>query len=310
MSNLPVPEYFYDKQGSAFWCNFSYFGTYRHTSPSNGTYYGRSHSKDFDFSQDGFNKSRWLDGTGYGSNTVFGKALQKYPDWNSWKHEICRTHLMDWECSFIECCGVLESMSTGHSYNNQIPTVGGGHVLTTNARNRISSALKNYYSRSESIDYNKSRQKEAYSNPKLRKLQSDLAKQRYANTELKEKLSVIQKKRFSDDSERTKTSIAIIEAYKDPVKKQHLVDSIHKRYSDPEYLAFHKMRCNDPEHIKNLSDSNTFVYELSDGHIGTCTELAHIFNVSVETMKTFLKPSGGFSKRYNITVLSRKRGLN
>lgn len=98
------------------------FCTYRHTSPVEGTYYGRTHG--FKFTIEELNHNRWHDGLGYLNSTLMTHALQKYPDWNSWKHEVCRTHLFDWECTFVECCGVLESKATGHSYNVAVPEVG------------------------------------------------------------------------------------------------------------------------------------------------------------------------------------------
>lgn len=101
----------------------AFFGTYKHTSPTEGTYYGKT-SRLLEFTYEEFNDRRWHDGDGYSNQTVFNRALQKYPDWDSWKHEICKTHLFAWECTFVELCGVLESLSTGHSYNSQIPIVG------------------------------------------------------------------------------------------------------------------------------------------------------------------------------------------
>lgn len=94
--------------------------TYKHTSPSEGTYYGRTYG--FEFTIDELNNNRWCDGEGY-STQPFYNAIQKY-GWDNFKHEVCKTHLFDWECSFVELGGVLESMSTGHSYNTYIHDIG------------------------------------------------------------------------------------------------------------------------------------------------------------------------------------------
>lgn len=101
------------------------FCTYKHTSPTDGTYYGRTQGVTFSLEE--LNKNRWGDGEGYCRHEAFYRAIQKY-GWDNFKHEVCITHLFDWECSFVELCGVLDSMSTGHSYNIAIPLIGGGQT--------------------------------------------------------------------------------------------------------------------------------------------------------------------------------------
>lgn len=121
------------------------FCTYKHTSPTEGTYYGRTYG--FDFTIEELNNNRWFNGVGYMSGCQKGMqhALNKHPGWNSWTHEVCVTHLFDWECSFVECCGVLESMSTGHSYNLVIPKVGSsGYVWTKERRDNQAAYLKKH----------------------------------------------------------------------------------------------------------------------------------------------------------------------
>lgn len=118
--------------------------TYKHTSPVDGTYYGRTYGFEFTIEELDFN--RWSgfhrnSGDQYSRGTIIGKALQKYP-WNSWKHEVCKTHLFDWECSFVECCGVLESKATGHSYNDAIPQVGGTYTLSRGTKDKIGHSNK------------------------------------------------------------------------------------------------------------------------------------------------------------------------
>lgn len=95
--------------------------TYKHTSTSGGTYYGRTYG--FEFTLEELNINRWGDGHAY-KGQPFYRAIQKY-GWNNFKHEVCITHLFNWECSFVECCGVFESKASGHSYNIAIPQVGG-----------------------------------------------------------------------------------------------------------------------------------------------------------------------------------------
>lgn len=124
---LPVPEFFYDSEGFAYWCNFSYFCTYKHTVlKSGGTYYGMTHDKLFKFTKSRLNYIRWYNGSNY-ENQVFGRAIAKY-GWDNIKHEVCQTFLGCWEVTFIECCGVLNCMR-GKCYNVEIPKIGSAVYL-------------------------------------------------------------------------------------------------------------------------------------------------------------------------------------
>ena len=118
------------------------FCTYKHTFPTVGTYYGRTYG--FEFTLKELNQNRWCDGEGYSSQQLFYCAIKSH-GWENFKHKVCKTHLFDWECSFVELCGVLESMSTGHSYNSQIPKIGIGYYYKDGKNERLSKSLLQTY---------------------------------------------------------------------------------------------------------------------------------------------------------------------
>lgn len=246
--------------------------TYRHTSPTDGTYYGRTFGLEFTLEE--LNHNRWHEGEGYCAHILFYRAIQKY-GWDNFKHEVCKTHLFDWECSFIECCGVLESMSTGHSYNLTVPVIGGGQrQIDTEVLHRISETTRARWSDPDYKQYTSKRISEgklsgyhplrgkqmsetwknnisksvklAYSSGKhIRNVQPDwltAASQAYWRDPDSHKLASERSiKQFSDPEQRKKASDAANRRFEDPSQRAVLclrsLRQYHPNWSSEEILA-------------------------------------------------------------------------
>ena len=158
---------------------------------------------------------RWNGGRGYKSNKHFTSAIQKY-GWDSFDHVVIRTGLTKEEACLVERKLIkrYNSKDPEYGYNSSSGgEFGGAGVRQTEESNRRRSAtvLK------------------TWSNPELRRKQSERLKGIFRSEETRRKMSEAAKKR-GGISEKQKADISrtLRDYYSDPKNRQRLSDSVSK----------------------------------------------------------------------------------